>query len=148
MGHQFLRVETLDSWKEIATFLRRGVRTVQRWERTEGLPVRRHHHLKRGSVRAAPAELQEWMRIREGGLRVTAGTTKRASRDMQHLDRFRTLMSRHTVLARELTELLRINANVRTRISQSRSTYASSVAQLLETNTGSRDSGLRVAGNR
>jgi len=32
-------VAVLDSWKEIAVFLRRGVRTVQRWEKTEGLPV-------------------------------------------------------------------------------------------------------------
>ena len=31
----------LDSWKEIASFLRRGIRTVQRWEREEGLPVHR-----------------------------------------------------------------------------------------------------------
>ena len=31
----------LDSWKEIAAYLRRSVRTVQRWEREEGLPVHR-----------------------------------------------------------------------------------------------------------
>ena len=42
--------DRLDSWKEIATFLNRGVRTVQRWEVTEGLPVRRHQHRKLGSV--------------------------------------------------------------------------------------------------
>ena len=29
------------SWKEIAAFLGRGVRTVQRWETTLGLPIRR-----------------------------------------------------------------------------------------------------------
>src|SRR3954463_10845884 len=38
----------LDSWKEIAAYLRRGVRTVQRWERDEGLPVHRLAHGKRG----------------------------------------------------------------------------------------------------
>src|SRR4051812_33630088 len=32
---------TLQSWKEIAAYLKRGVRTVQRWERSHGLPVRR-----------------------------------------------------------------------------------------------------------
>ena len=36
----------LDSWKEIAAHLGRDVRTVQRWERAEGLPVHRHQHDK------------------------------------------------------------------------------------------------------
>jgi hypothetical protein len=34
----------LESWKEIASYLRRTVRTVQRWEAAEGLPVHRHVH--------------------------------------------------------------------------------------------------------
>ena len=33
--------EKLQGWKEIASELGRSVRTVQRWERTLGLPVRR-----------------------------------------------------------------------------------------------------------
>ncbi|MCU1257033.1 MAG: repeat-containing protein, partial [Candidatus Angelobacter sp.] len=37
-------VDRLDSWKEIASYLRRDVRTVQRWEKKEGLPVYRHLH--------------------------------------------------------------------------------------------------------
>ena len=52
--------DKLDSWKEIAYFLKRGVRTVQRWERTENLPVRRHSHLKRGTVFALKHEIEEW----------------------------------------------------------------------------------------
>jgi hypothetical protein len=59
--------EILDSWKEIAVFLRRGVRTVQRWERLEGLPVRRHDHLKRGSVYALRSEVALWVRTRQFG---------------------------------------------------------------------------------
>ena len=31
----------LNSWKEIASYLGRSVRTVQRWEREFGLPVHR-----------------------------------------------------------------------------------------------------------
>jgi TolB-like protein/Tfp pilus assembly protein PilF len=50
----------LDSWKEIAAYLRRGARTVQRWEREEGLPVRRLQHAKLGSVYAYTHELDEW----------------------------------------------------------------------------------------
>jgi TolB-like protein len=50
----------LDSWKEIASYLRRGTRTVQRWEREEGLPVRRLQHEKLGSVYAFPKDLDAW----------------------------------------------------------------------------------------
>ena len=53
-------VERLDSWKAIATYLRRDVSTVRRWEKTEGLPVHRHLHQKQGSVYAFPAELDAW----------------------------------------------------------------------------------------
>jgi TolB-like protein len=52
--------ERLDSWKEIASFFRREVRTVQLWEKHEGLPVRRQHHKKLGSVYAYRAELERW----------------------------------------------------------------------------------------
>jgi serine/threonine-protein kinase len=50
----------LDSWKEIASFFRREVRTVQLWEKSEGLPVRRQHHKKLGSVYAYRRELEAW----------------------------------------------------------------------------------------
>ena len=52
--------DRLDSWKEIAAYLRRSVRTVTRWEREEGLPVHRHLHSKSGSVYAYKAELDAW----------------------------------------------------------------------------------------
>jgi TolB-like protein/Flp pilus assembly protein TadD len=57
--------ERLDSWKEIASYLRRDVRTVQRWEKKEGLPVRRHQHDKLGSVYAYPVELTQWFATRQ-----------------------------------------------------------------------------------
>ena len=52
--------DRLDSWKEIAAFLNRGVRTVQRWEASEGLPVHRHQHQKLGSVFALKSEVSAW----------------------------------------------------------------------------------------
>ena len=55
-----VRPERLDSWKEIAAYLRRDVTTVQRWEKREGMPVHRHRHDKLGSVYAFRAELDEW----------------------------------------------------------------------------------------
>ncbi|MGB9335059.1 MAG: hypothetical protein WCB14_08640 [Candidatus Acidiferrales bacterium] len=56
--------DRLDSWKEIAAYLDRDVTTVQRWEKREGMPVRRHLHDKMGSVYASRAELDAWSRSR------------------------------------------------------------------------------------
>jgi tetratricopeptide (TPR) repeat protein len=50
----------LDSWKEIANYFRREVRTVQLWEKREGLPVHRHFHKQLGSVFAFRSELEAW----------------------------------------------------------------------------------------
>ena len=50
----------LDSWKEIAAHLGRSVRTVQRWEKHEGLPVHRLEHAKQGSVYAYIEEVDAW----------------------------------------------------------------------------------------
>ena len=52
----------LDSWKAIASYLRREVRTVQLWEKKEGLPVHRHFHKHLGSVYALRSELEQWKR--------------------------------------------------------------------------------------
>jgi Tol biopolymer transport system component len=54
----------LDSWKEIAAYLSRGIRTVQRWEREEGLPVHRLLHDKRGTIYARKDELAAWWESR------------------------------------------------------------------------------------
>jgi Tol biopolymer transport system component len=56
--------DRLDSWKEIAAYLGRGIRTVQRWEREEGLPVHRLAHEKRGSIYARREELAAWWESR------------------------------------------------------------------------------------
>ncbi len=42
----------LESWKEIANYLKRTVRTVRRWEKKENLPVHRHLHQAASSVYA------------------------------------------------------------------------------------------------
>jgi len=55
----------LDSWGEIASYLGREVRTVQRWERTEGLPVHRHEHKKKSTVYAYAVELDAWIKRRQ-----------------------------------------------------------------------------------
>jgi len=54
--------DRLDSWKEIASYLKRDVSTVQRWEKRGGLPVHRHLHDKLGSIYAFKTELDDWWR--------------------------------------------------------------------------------------
>src|SRR5215472_114279 len=49
----------LDSWKEIAAYLKRDERTVRRWEQ-EGLPVHRHVHKKQASIYAYKTEVDAW----------------------------------------------------------------------------------------
>src|SRR5260370_32426548 len=55
----------LESWGEIAAYLRREIRTVQRWEKYQGLPVRRLQIGKLGSVYAYRSELDKWDRERQ-----------------------------------------------------------------------------------
>ena len=52
--------DRLETWKQIAAYLNRGVRTVRRWETEEGLPVHRHMHRTLGSVYAYKSELDAW----------------------------------------------------------------------------------------
>lgn len=59
-----METRRLESWKEIASFFRREVRTVQLWERHEGLPVHRHRHRKLGTVHAYETELEVWWKQR------------------------------------------------------------------------------------
>ncbi len=54
--------ELLTSWKEIASYLGKGVRTVQRWEQQFGLPVRRPNEKAKGIVHAKREELDQWLR--------------------------------------------------------------------------------------
>ncbi len=51
--------ERLDSWKEIAGYLKRDERTVRRWEKN-GLPVHRHRNKKKATVYAYRPEIDAW----------------------------------------------------------------------------------------
>jgi hypothetical protein len=55
--------QVLGSWKEIAAYLGKGVRTVQRWENDLGLPVRRPNGTAKGVVNALPNELDRWLAL-------------------------------------------------------------------------------------
>lgn len=68
-GHQ------LDSWKAIAEYLGRDVRSVQRWERGLGLPVHRVSGEKGGVVFAYTAEIEHWLRSRPSNGNLAASTS-------------------------------------------------------------------------
>ena len=57
----------LESWKEIAEYIGRDVRTAHRWENNNGLPVHRLMHDKGATVYALTLEIDEWMAKRSAG---------------------------------------------------------------------------------
>ena len=52
--------DVVDSWKEIASYLGRDVRTVLRWERTRKLPIHRLPGGPKPAVYALKSELDAW----------------------------------------------------------------------------------------
>ena len=94
----------LTSWKEIAQYLGKGVRTVQRWEHLLGLPVRRPIGKEKGIVLACTDELDAWL----------SSTTVCRDRDPGfEFDRLRSMVSdlvaEYIVLRSELQRLLGID---------------------------------------
>jgi hypothetical protein len=60
-AERIVQSEILSGWKEIATYLAKGVRTVQRYERELGLPVRHPFGKPYSSVLARRSELDVWV---------------------------------------------------------------------------------------
>ena len=54
--------ERLDSWKEIAAYVKRDESTARRWE-NEGLPVHRHAHKKKATICAYTSEIDTWWNV-------------------------------------------------------------------------------------
>ncbi len=65
------------SWKEIAAYRGKGVRTVQRWEHELQLPVRRADR-SRHIVLAVPEELDAWIRRQSQARQISADNSGRA----------------------------------------------------------------------
>jgi len=57
-----MATQFLNSWKEVAQYVGRSRRTIQRWERDLGFPVHRPHGRIRSAVIAVPTEVDEWIR--------------------------------------------------------------------------------------
>lgn len=71
--------QRLDSWKEIAAYLKCSERTVRRWE-GEGLPVHRQPHKKKAGIYAYTAEIDTWRRERDLVHEVSLGSPGRGHR--------------------------------------------------------------------
>lgn len=70
--------ERLVSWKEVAGYLKCNIRSVQRWERGEGLPIHRHLHQRGSTVYAYSCELDAWLWTRMS-LKASRATAPRFS---------------------------------------------------------------------
>ena len=64
MNNALASPTVLTSWKEIALYMGKGVRTVQRWEQDFGLPVRRPLGSNKKAILARPIDLDAWVALR------------------------------------------------------------------------------------
>lgn len=83
-------IDRLDSWKSVAQYLRRDIRTAQRWEKHDALPVHRLPNSKRGAVYAFKSEIDQWWESDHRRAEAAASTSEplqdaRASRHISYL---------------------------------------------------------------
>jgi len=145
--------EILSGWKEIANYMGKGVRTVQRYERLLGLPVRRPAGKPWGSVVATKAEIDAWVGaspIREGLqlLRPATGSSLTTWADVQGgAAEMKKLAKQMLDLRRELRDSVRLLResvrDVRAELNGTRrigrgTASTSSVFNLLNMETGGR----------
>ena len=99
---------TLTCWKEIAEYLHKGVRTVQRWEQL-GVPVRRSHGLAKSSVLAFTGEIDAWMRCHfEGGRQSELEILRK---ELAQVKRQNKLLRARLELAERAATVIRLNGN-------------------------------------
>lgn len=73
-------VAVLQSWKQIAKYVGRTERTVQRWEQQFGFPVHRPSGKSRSSVMALAQEIEEWTRDKPSLVEIRS--SERLNREM------------------------------------------------------------------
>ncbi len=97
----------LNGWKEIAMYVGRGVRTVQRWE-SLGLPVRRPKSRLRSAVLCSTEELDAWLAsCGNGRIEEVAGEVSASSENYGRLASEVTLLRAHVDQLRAENEMLR-----------------------------------------
>jgi CheY-like chemotaxis protein len=93
----------LVGWKEIARYMGKTVRTVQRWERTLGLPVRRLENSAKQVAIAYPEELERWIRTAN----IARTTTNNPHKNREQLERLHSLSRLMVDRSIELNQRLR-----------------------------------------
>jgi hypothetical protein len=97
----------LTCWKDIARYMGKGVRTVQRWEQEFGLPVRRPNGIQhKTAIMADSRDLDEWLTSR-WSLRVKDGDPRMMRPRMsENIERAHALRETHQNLVHELSTTL------------------------------------------
>jgi hypothetical protein len=114
--------EVLNSWKEIAAYMGRGVRTVQRWEQELGLPVRRPRGKDRSAVIALKSDLDAWLHR----------APNHASNHAAEFKRRKAVMVERMAILKEQSEILFVQSQVL----RKRITYAIQLASQLPHRNG------------
>lgn len=100
----------LNSWKEISSYLGRGIRTVQRWEASFGMPVHRPAGKDRSAVVAFSAELDAWLQAERTRIFAKPATVEAHSSQPQRIQKLEHMHSLADSLVRR-TEDLRDNCS-------------------------------------
>jgi hypothetical protein len=93
----------LSGWKSIARYLDVGIRTLQRWEQSSGLPIRRPAGGLKPLVVAYQSELDAWVQRSQGhGSEPTSGELEP---DRALLETIQALRAENRQLRRQLEEV-------------------------------------------
>lgn len=76
----------LTSWKDIARYFGKGVRTVQRWEKELGLPIRRPKHTTKSTVLAVLDEINAWIQRQQFSEQTAGGTEAERSELLRQIE--------------------------------------------------------------
>jgi predicted DNA-binding transcriptional regulator AlpA len=97
----------LTCWKEISSYVGKGVRTIQRWESEFGFPIRRSKPGTKSFVLAIPAEIDAWIQAQQfsdgqpDSVQSERSALYRAVRELR--SEIRELRSENRQLQRQLT---------------------------------------------
>jgi hypothetical protein len=98
-----VRLEILSGWKDIANYMGKGVRTVQRYERELNLPVRRPAGKSIGAVMATKGEIDAW--VAASPIREAYRLTRSSEDSVARLKEFRLRVEEFHRLREEAAQL-------------------------------------------
>ena len=119
--------ELLNSWKEIADYMNRGVRTVQRWETDLGLPVHRPPAGSNGGVKALKSDIDQWLAqtpLKGGDLPTAFRVSNRLTSLRAQCDQVRQRTQHAVELCNRACELVRNAQELSIRIAKDRASHA------------------------